>query len=285
MSEPKTIFSWHQTAWQILEKSLESNQLAHALLVTGEEGLGQSLFAKEWAKCLLTRNFPQKQNLFEQGDHPDYFHLAPEAGSRFIKIEPVRALLEKLSQKAHSGSFQVIVCEPADQLNESAANALLKCVEEPSAGIVWIFVSHYPARLPKTLLSRCQRIVFKKPPSFVLIDQPWEKTFQEVLDQVMANQLCVQTVAEKWSKEIEMDLLLKVLFQWLIAKAKSCLPAAAPQALFEAAELICHLRQKWATISGLNAQNSLELALLNLKKFQPLPRGSLSALNQNNVVP
>ncbi|WJF89056.1 DNA polymerase III subunit delta' [Paraburkholderia bonniea] len=81
----------------------------------------------------------------------------PRAPSREIKIEQVRALLEFCSVGSHRGGARVIVLYPAEALNVAAANALLKTLEEPSDGIVFLLVSARLDRLLPTVISRCRQ--------------------------------------------------------------------------------------------------------------------------------
>ena len=70
---------------------------------------------------------------------------------------------EELALTAHAGGATVAVIAPADALNANAANALLKTLEEPRAGVTLILVASVPSRLPATVLSRCQRLQINAP--------------------------------------------------------------------------------------------------------------------------
>ena len=81
-----------------------------------------------------------------------------------IVIEQIRHLSQRLSLSSQFGGLQVVLIDPADKMNASAANALLKTLEEPSASTVIILVSDKPSRLPATIRSRCQRVQVHVPP-------------------------------------------------------------------------------------------------------------------------
>jgi DNA polymerase-3 subunit delta' len=89
--------------------------------------------------------------------------LQPIEESRQIRIEQVRELSGELALTAHQGSYKVAVITPADTLNRSAANALLKTLEEPPARTLLMLVVTQPSRLPATILSRCQRLRVRAP--------------------------------------------------------------------------------------------------------------------------
>jgi DNA polymerase-3 subunit delta' len=168
-------------------------RLPHALLVTGRAGIGKAAFAREFAKSLLCES--PREGLacgtcpscgwFEQGNHPDYREVLPEAAeegddeapaeggkdrkSLVIKIAQVRALGDLVSLSTHRAGFRVIVIRPAEALQPAAANALLKTLEEPPPATVLVLVSDRPARLLATIRSRCQAVTLRVPPKDVAI--------------------------------------------------------------------------------------------------------------------
>ncbi len=94
--------------------------------------------------------------------HPDVFFIAPENGE--IKVDVIRDLQESLSYKSFEGQWKIVIIDEAETLNQSAANAFLKTLEEPSEQSVLILISSMPGLIPKTILSRCQRINFSPLP-------------------------------------------------------------------------------------------------------------------------
>jgi DNA polymerase-3 subunit delta' len=142
--------------------------------------------ARTFARALLCET-PQADGLpcgacqachwFEQGNHPDFRLVEPEAlaqastgegegqgkgaatPSRQIKIDQIRELQEFLGVGTHRGGLRVILIRPAEAMNPATANALLKSLEEPPPGTVFLLVSSAPDRLLPTVRSRCQRIV------------------------------------------------------------------------------------------------------------------------------
>ncbi|MEO6064907.1 MAG: DNA polymerase III subunit delta', partial [Lysobacterales bacterium] len=80
-----------------------------------------------------------------------------------IVIDQVRTLCERLAQTSHAGGRRVALIDPADALNLSSGNALLKTLEEPPAAVVILLVADQPLRLLPTLRSRCQRLDVRIP--------------------------------------------------------------------------------------------------------------------------
>jgi DNA polymerase-3 subunit delta' len=90
--------------------------------------------------------------------HPDLHYVYPESGKHTIGVEQIRSVCESLELSSYSGSAKVVVIEPAEAMTTSAANALLKTLEEPTRASYLLLVSHRPGLLPPTVRSRCQQI-------------------------------------------------------------------------------------------------------------------------------
>lgn len=130
---------------------------------------------------------------FDQGNHPDFRRLTseaiaaiegqelgddevdeaePDAGaalskrapSREIKVEQVRALQRFLAVATHRSRARVVLLYPLEAVNDIAANALLKMLEEPPSRTVFILVADHLGRIPATIVSRCHRIPIPTPP-------------------------------------------------------------------------------------------------------------------------
>ncbi|KQN26230.1 DNA polymerase [Sphingomonas sp. Leaf33] len=156
-----------------IEAADVAGNLHHAWLVTGAEGLGKASFVKAAAERLLARaagdHAGRTAAMIAAGAHPDYRVLErlpvdadkPEKGTaRSIKIEQIRALGPMLGIKPSMSDRRVIVIDAIDDLERPAANALLKSLEEPPAGTIFLLVSHAPGRLLPTIRSRCRLLRF-----------------------------------------------------------------------------------------------------------------------------
>jgi DNA polymerase-3 subunit delta' len=94
----------------------------------------------------------------QEGLHPDLIHVEPEG--QVIVIGQVRAIETHLGYPPHEGRYRTVIIDGADKLNPSAANALLKSVEEPFSRTIFVLVAASGHLVTPTLVSRCQRIRF-----------------------------------------------------------------------------------------------------------------------------
>lgn len=166
--------AWLHEPWQAIRDRLNDNRLPHALLVTGEQGVGKRDFAEAVAALLvcdrvLAAPVPEEPcgeckqcALTLAGTHPDIRFYAPEK-SRMIRVDQVRALSAFAVGSPQVAHRKVIVVDRADQLNINAANALLKTLEEPSADVVLILLQEAGRPILPTLRSRCQGMVLRTP--------------------------------------------------------------------------------------------------------------------------
>ena len=96
---------------------------------------------------------------------PDLHWLYPEEDKETISVDQVRDVIETFTLTAHRGGAKVAIVEPAEAMTTAAANALLKTLEEPTAGSYLLLVSHQPGRLPATVRSRCQHLAVARRPT------------------------------------------------------------------------------------------------------------------------
>ncbi len=150
-----------------LQRGLQRGRLAHAYLFYGPRGAGKEALARTLAQALNCRAADADAcgacdscQRVAQGRHPDVYWLRPESKSRAIKIEQVREFMQSVNLRAHMGGVKVGIVAEAECLNEAAANAFLKTLEEPPAQTVIVLLTAEPQRLLPTILSRCLRISF-----------------------------------------------------------------------------------------------------------------------------
>lgn len=167
------VYPWLQSYRDQLQTQRQAGRLAHAYLFYGPPGIGKSALAGHFAASLLCTQ-PDAQGIpcgqcpscqwVEAGTHPDSLTVAPEEGKSGILIDQIRQLTTQLGLKSHSGGYKVARIDTAHRMNTSAANSLLKTLEEPTDNTVLILVTDQPARLLATIRSRCQGLRFAPPP-------------------------------------------------------------------------------------------------------------------------
>lgn len=164
-------FIWHQSDWSQLTGQYQAGRLPHALLFSGEEGIGKYHLARALAAYLLCRQPDKDQacghcascELLRAGTHPDLLQVRPEAKGKQIKIDQVRALQQFAGKTAQQGGFRVVILQPADAMNINAANALLKNLEEPGESVLFILLTHRLSAVMPTIRSRCQQFALPVP--------------------------------------------------------------------------------------------------------------------------
>ena len=158
-----------------------SRRLHHAWLLAGPKGVGKASFGKEAATRVLAEaagpavHLPGLDTpadhpiakLLAAGSHPDFRWLErlerPTGGlARNISVDQIRSLQALLSVTPSMSPWRAIVIDSVDDLEASAANALLKMLEEPPANTIFFLVSHAPGRLLPTIRSRCRRLDFSR---------------------------------------------------------------------------------------------------------------------------
>ena len=162
------IYPWQQKQWDKIVACHQKGRMPHALLLAGSRGLGKLTFAKSLGELMLCeRNLTQACQicrgcqLFRVGNHPDFFEVSLKEKSKAIKVTQIRDLIAALNQTSQRGHYQVVILFPAEAMNRAAANAFLKTLEEPSGQVLVILVTHQSGTLLPTIVSRCQRVLFK----------------------------------------------------------------------------------------------------------------------------
>jgi DNA polymerase-3 subunit delta' len=133
-------------------------------MLTGPAGTGKRCAAVWLARSRLGMPVPDLPTYPEERpEHADLRWLGPPEDKHSIGIDQVRELVTDLSLTSYEGGGKVAVLAPADAMTTSAANSLLKTLEEPPGDALLILVVDRPGHLPATIFSRCQRLNVKAP--------------------------------------------------------------------------------------------------------------------------
>jgi DNA polymerase-3 subunit delta' len=161
-----------QQNWDQLSNYRIQNRVPQALLISGNKGLGKLRLANQFAFSLLCAK-PQDNGLgcghcdscllLNAETHPDFIQIRPDEPGKAITIGQIRNLVTRLSLKPQFESYRVVIVNPADLMNKAAANAFLKFLEEPTERTVLLLITDKPARLPATIVSRCQKLTVARP--------------------------------------------------------------------------------------------------------------------------
>ena len=166
---------WQLEIWSKLAERRTQGRLPHALLLCGPWDW-QARFADAFAGALLCQNLRATARPAANAVHVCWYtRQAIRTGARNlglrddgkprteIIVDQIRGLSERLALTPQFGGHQIALIDPADAMNISASNALLKTLEEPTPATLIMLVADQPSRLPATIRSRCQRIEFRVP--------------------------------------------------------------------------------------------------------------------------
>lgn len=147
-------FPEQEEAKALLRAALRESP-AHAYLFHGPRGVGKRRAALAFAGELLG-----EPGRVARRAHPDLYVLEPVGAQ--IRIDPIRALRRDLHMRPFEAARRVYLVLGADLMNEEAADALLKDLEEPPAYAVVVLVANDLGSLPETIRSRCQHVPFRR---------------------------------------------------------------------------------------------------------------------------
>ena len=166
----------HSLPIKWLRNAIESNRLAHAYLFVGEEAIGKRLTAIRFAQainCDLTLGpsldscgHCRSCSQIAAEIHPDFLVIRPDqtqSQNPQIKIDRVRDIEHHVIYRPLIGQHKICLIDDADRLTGSAANALLKTLEEPPDHSLFVLVTSRPSALLSTIKSRCLSVRFSPP--------------------------------------------------------------------------------------------------------------------------
>lgn len=149
-----------------LKKSIKHGRIAHAYLFEGDKGTGKHELSLWLAKRLFCTDVQEEAPCgkcsncvrIAQGEHPDVIQIEPDG--QMIKVDQIRQLQEEFSKSGFESRLKIFILSQADKMNNSAANSLLKFLEEPVGNFLAILETESLGRILPTIQSRCQIIHF-----------------------------------------------------------------------------------------------------------------------------
>ncbi len=157
----------HDRIVEVLRRSLQSGKTAHSYLFEGVPGCGRKKTALTLIQALFCKNMPDDAcgvcpscRKVAGGNHPDIHLLSPLPDKRDISIDQLREMQRELSLRPYEAPRKACIIDPAERLNVSSANSLLKTLEEPPGNALIILVTENAGMLLPTVRSRCQLIRF-----------------------------------------------------------------------------------------------------------------------------
>lgn len=174
-------FSGQGALYDGLMRTLQEGTFVHAYLISGPEGIGKRTLARLMAQHLLCEGESKPCGAcpaciqVADGNHPDVIIERPgeplcpevERGRKLIPVAEMRYLLSLVGQHTFAGGRRIVIIEQADKMNPQAANALLKTLEEPMDGTVFLLLTDAPELLLDTIVSRCRAMKL----------HPWEDAY------------------------------------------------------------------------------------------------------------
>jgi len=186
----------HEAAEGVLKGAFDGGRMAHAWMISGPRGIGKATLAYRFARYVLASgggedksaglfgddltadgSFRGEESLYLSPGHPVFRRMAAGGHADFMSVErslddkgklrgeivvsDVRAVGKFFTLTAGEGGWRVVVVDCADDMNQNAANALLKVLEEPPEKGLLVLVSHNPGRLLPTIRSRCSKLALK----------------------------------------------------------------------------------------------------------------------------
>lgn len=154
--------------FRTLVNAIENNRLTHAYLFTGPRGTGKTSSARILAKSLNCKSTGKPvvkpcQTCtccleITAGNSPAVFEIDAASNN---SVDDARMLIERAPLKAVGGEFKVYIIDECHMLTKEAFNALLKTIEQPPPGVVFILATTEEHKVLPTIVSRCQRLMFK----------------------------------------------------------------------------------------------------------------------------
>ena len=197
---------WLDSSWRLVLEGLQFKAPPHAWCIVHPPAVVASELTDQLVRLLLCQNPTHHQPCGQcvscriQETHPDLVLLEPEGAAGMIKVDSVRDSIDTAYTTASMGGRRVVLVRPADCLNQASSNALLKVVEEPPSGTVFVFQTALPGKLLPTLVSRL-RMVKVPMPTPEILEQTAQSLGVSHEDMIIAETLLAEPMAVQTSPE------------------------------------------------------------------------------------
>lgn len=242
---------------ETLKRLIESNRVPNALLFAGEEGIGKKLFALELAKAFICQNsqtveacdscnacrraevfnLPRSSDKDENekiffSEHADIGLIRP--AGKFITVKQIRDVETEANFRPFEASARFFLIDNADRMNDAAANALLKTLEEPPAGSHIFLITSRPMSLLPTIRSRCQTLRFapvdaKEIENYLLKTQKFSPDDAELVARLSRGSLGYALEIDLEKFRAQRETMHKVLESLLMRKDRAALLKTAEE--------------------------------------------------------
>lgn len=169
------LYPWLEPVWNQWQISLAGQRIAASTLVVAPDGFGVQQLTEHFARAMMCTTsateacgFCHNCSLMQSGTHPDYHIVEPEQAGKAITVEQIRQCNRWAQESSQLSGFRIIVITPADSMNVSASNALLKTLEEPPEKCLFVLVAANVHHLLPTIVSRCQQRTIPTPSAEVI---------------------------------------------------------------------------------------------------------------------
>lgn len=161
---------------RVLKNSIDQNRIAHAYLFSGPRGIGKTSAARILAKALNCQEGASSSpcgrcafcTSITDGSSVDVMEID---GASNNSVNDIRDLRERVKYVPSGAQYKVYIIDETHMLSDAAFNALLKTLEEPPAHVIFVLATTAPGKIPATVLSRCQHLMFKRIPTPLIRDR------------------------------------------------------------------------------------------------------------------
>ena len=205
---------------------IKQNKLAHAYLFCAQAGMGKKKLARYCAQAYFCKQKKHAQPCLAceqcvriaQGIHPDVVEITPQGST--IKVEQIRHLKDEFTKSGVEGKQKFFIIESAEKMSLSAANSLLKFLEEPSGQVTAFLLTTHENLILPTILSRCQICHLDQLSAKKCYEALLAKQVPSYKASILVNLTTSPQKAEEILEEVDFERLLNVVWQWYAAILK-----------------------------------------------------------------